>query len=386
MARPKLQGKVAGQLLRRIAGEDWPKGGGDQLPPMRQLAAQLRISPTTLAAAIRQLAGQGLFEMRPRKRIRLVAGAAELARRLLKPPPKPPEPRRLAILTMDYIRPMGKIPFYQMIVDQIITEARKRGLEATLVWWSGKESQVEVDELLRSRYDGAVCIGFGHAPTTSLVLLHGAGFPLVFMNTQIPGIRSPAVVFDLFHATQRIAEELRKLGHRNLCLMADPLNIGELDGVPAGSGVSLGWMTYLQEQGLLPTCTLPLYLPWRLNNKVVYDRGFRLIMASSERPTAIVFLFSIWAGAFLSDPEFSRLEVPEQLSLALLEIPTGLPTVPHRPPLTYLEINFTRTAQCLVETFEKLLNGESNPPIIRVALDRTLTESIGPPPARPAPA
>jgi DNA-binding LacI/PurR family transcriptional regulator len=81
-------------------------------------------------------------------------------------------------------------------------------------------------------------------------------------------------------------------------------------------------------------------------------------------------------------PEAARLKVPEQLSLATLGSMATEPAPSWSPPLTNLDIDHARTAQCIVEIIQKMIAVEPYPPVLRMPLKLQVTESIGPPPER----
>jgi len=174
---------------------------------------------------------------------------------------------------------------------------------------------------------------------------------------------------------------LAQLGHRNLCLVASHDCHSEVNPVAIpGRGRTVGWADALLEHGLMSHCVLPVYAPWDYDPLNIYDGLFRALLRSRDRPTAIVFSHSPMAKRFLADPEFSRLAVPGDVSLATFEPTTGLPTAPGRPPLTSIHIDAQRTAQCVLETVDKIIAGVPHPPTIRMPYTIDLTDSLGPVP------
>jgi DNA-binding LacI/PurR family transcriptional regulator len=376
VARPVIIDNVAKWIMRSISEGTW--SAGNQLPSVRKLASQLHVSHSTVVAVIRQLVGHGLIEVQERCRMRLAPGAAELAQRLLRPAPLAPQPRRIALLVVDQYRSRADHPFHHMLMDCITVEVNRQGWEISVVWWPVRTPLSVAQSLSRANYDAAICLGFTATNILSLAFLYLEKFPLVLFNWQPSGLDLHAVTIDLYGAARKMAATLVALGHRNLCLVTHPLSAAEV-GESSPRGMANGWVSYLEEKGLLETCSLPLYVTW--GRRDTYDSVFRMVLSSPNRPTAIVFAYGIWAKEYLLDDEFVRFEVPGGISLASLEMTVGIPALPWCPPLTNLEINHTRTAQCLVETVQKMLDGETCPLTIRVPLDMNVTESIGPPPA-----
>jgi DNA-binding LacI/PurR family transcriptional regulator len=374
MSRPQIVGKVAERILRMIAGGEWPRGG--VLPSVRQLTSQFGLSQSTVRAALHRLAREGLLEVRPRQPARLLCGAAERAQQLLKPQPRT-SPQRVAILIPEMVRPLEKNPFYFTVVKNIIGEAASRGLEASVVWWPLREQFAVAESLWKTGYEAAVFVGYRPEYVTSLFRMHERRFPLVIFNHEVPGLKLPAIIMDLYAAAQKIADCLFKLGHRNMSLVIDSLS-GLMELSPRNN-MNLGWQDYLVQQGLLERCTIPLYIPLGFGTGHG-EKALRILLKSPERPTAIVFSNSVWARNFLTDPENATLKVPAELSLATFDTTASIPAVPWSPPLTNLDIDYIRTAQCIIETIQKMLDGDLNPPTIRVRLDLHLTESVGPAP------
>jgi DNA-binding LacI/PurR family transcriptional regulator len=374
MSRPQLIGKVVERILRTIADGTWSSGSA--LPSVRRVASEFGVSACTALAAVQRVAQEGLLDIHQGRPARVLAGAAERARQLLTPKVSAVRHRRVAILISDHYQPLINHQFYAMLVGQITRQAEKRGLEAQVVWWPLQESLPLAETLPRTGYEGAVFVGVWETYLVALDRLREQKFPVLLYNYEDPRLKLPTVIEDLYGAAQHVADYLVKLGHRSLCLVAKPIALASWS--PPNRGVGCGWMDYLADHGLLATCQMPIYLPvfYRID---MFDKVFRNVLRSSDRPTALVFSHSPWAQEFLADPEFSRLKIPDELSLATFETTAGIPVTPSCPPLTYSDINHARTAECLVETLLKMLAGEPHQPVLRVKLDLTITESVGPP-------
>jgi DNA-binding LacI/PurR family transcriptional regulator len=287
----------------------------------------------------------------------------------------------LALLFPAFWMPPQRNAFYSSLINAVTNEAASRGIHVQLVPWSVR-SQIEVaDSLTAQGFEAAVIIDFQQGYTAALYRMLERGQTFMIFNIRLPGLPLPSVVFDLDAASRQIAARLANLGHRNLCLMLHPHDFNKESerGLPRNQGKGSGWLRCLGEKGLLETCSRPLYMPWE-PMLGLFSRDFRALLKSKDRPTAIVFGHSPWARAFLNDPEFSGFNVPGDLSLATFESTVNMPHVPWCPPLTSIDINYSRTAQCIMETMEKLLAGNDDIPSIRVPLDIRITESIGPAP------
>jgi DNA-binding LacI/PurR family transcriptional regulator len=385
MGQSETIDSIVENLLRRLAAGAWQPG--TTMPASRRLAAEFGVSLTTIQAALRQVADYKLIEIRPRRPVVVLSGAADMARHLLESPPARQARRRLAILIPeDHLPPASKreplmpeIPFYRAMVQNIVREAASKQIRVTPVRWP-VANQIEVaGSLSHLGYDAAFFLGYRPDYLASLFMLHRQGFPIMVFNRKIRGLPLPTVIVDDYHAGRRIAERLVHLGHRNLCMVT---SLGTTPPAAAEYTGNLsrghGWLDALRDAGISSQCALPIYSPPGL--PPFYARSFEQLINSDACPTALVFGFMPRARQFLTDPRFQSLRVPEQISLATFEHGQALPDVPWCPPMTSIEINQKRTAQCIVETIEKMLAGDSNPPSIRVPLDMTLTESIGPAP------
>jgi DNA-binding LacI/PurR family transcriptional regulator/DNA-binding transcriptional regulator YhcF (GntR family) len=382
MGQSETIDSIVENLLRRLAADAWQPG--TTMPASRRLAAEFSVSLTTIQAALRRVADYKLIEIRPRRPVVVLPGAADMARHLLESPPARQARRRLAILIPEGSLPpaskgeplMPKNLFYRMMVQNIAREAASKQIRVTPVRWPVANQLEVAGSLSHLGYDAAFFLGYRPDYVASLFMLRRQGFPIMIFNRKIRGLPLPTVIIDDYRAGRRIAERLVHLGHRNLCLVMPSVPRPTAD---AKLTRGHGWLDALHDAGVISQCTLPIYSPSR-RYVPPYARSFEQLINSDARPTALVFGHMPWTREFLTDPRFQSLRVPEQISLATFEHGPALPTVPWCPPMTSIEINQKRTAQCIVETIGKMLAGEANPPSIRVPFDTTLTESIGPVP------
>ena len=378
MGRPSIVSRIVERLVRKIAEGAWQPGA--TVPASRRLATEFGVSLTTMQAALRRAATYKLLEVVHQRRPMVVLpGAVDRARRLLARLSARPVGRRVAILIPDIYLPLTKpSPIWGLIVRDMIREAKQRKMQATLVGWAPREQVATAGSLARKGFDAAIVLGFEPVYLVSLSMLHEQGFPLVIFNRRVPGLDVPTVVIDEYAASQDLANRLVKLGHRNLCLVASSSSPNSNIPCPLIDG----WLDYLKDNGLLDTCSMPLYVPLWTLHLGIWNRMFRGRFQGRDRPTALVFVHSPWAKGFLVDPQFADLEIPRQISLATFEpLPRGTPTGPRCPPLTTVQIDHQRTVQCMIEMVEKMLSGDSTPPTIRVPLKIRQTASIGDAPA-----
>ncbi|HOI55318.1 MAG TPA: substrate-binding domain-containing protein [Phycisphaerae bacterium] len=378
MGRPEMVGRIVDRLLQRLATGTWPDGA--TLPSIRHLAREFGVSFQTIMAATHRMAEWGLLSIRQRHAMRLSPGAAARARERLAQRMHGDRPRRLAILIRDFWAPPRHNVFYGSLVAAIQTEADRQGKAAEVVYLPVRQQADTAGRLLRSGYDGAVFLAFEAEYMASVVACHENGFPVLIFNRRISGLELPSVTFDGYSASRALVERLAELGHRNLCMVASHACHAEVDSdASASHGKTVGWVDALVKHGLFEHCAMPVHVTWDYSGIGLYDGAFRRIMRSPDRPTAILFYHSPLARRFLADPEFARLAVPAEISLATYEPATDMPHAPGRPPLTSINIDPHRSAQCILETLDKMIAGVPHPPTIRVPLSIQWTDSIGPP-------
>lgn len=372
MGRPAVGNRIFEMLLRKLARGSWPPGSA--VPAARHLATEFDVSRKPLQAALRQAARHELLDVRQRRPVVVLPGAQERAQRLLAQQLKQHAVRRVALLIPDDSLPLAeRSPIWAAMVSALAQEAAKKQMRTTMVAWPPREQMNIARSLAPKGYDAAIFLGFKPDYLVSLSLLYEQGFPVVIFNRRVPGLDLPAVVIDDYAASQNLADRLVNLGHRNLCMVS---NRGSPESDIPYSRVG-GWLDYLKDNKLLDGCSMPVYVPvWPLHLGI-WNRMFTKIFHSRDRPTAIVFSHSPWAKSFLADPQFANLEVPREISLVTFEPTRSIPAALGRPPLTTVQIDYQRTAQCMIEMVEKMLDGADHSPSVRVPLKISLTGSIG---------
>jgi DNA-binding LacI/PurR family transcriptional regulator len=375
--------QIAERVLRGLSAGVWPPGSS--LPPSRELAAEFGIAPRTLMAALQRAASLGLLEIKTRHPAVVLPGAIERAGELLSDQTVRESTRQLAILITDAHLPPPRNVFYAGLTDAVVLTATRHDMHVKVVPWAIDRHLEIAASLHHSGFDAAIFIGFDLSYLDAIYMLCERRFPLVVFNRPLPGLMTPTVTVDDYSAIQRIGDYLVKLGHRNMCLVANPHHVfasGEAQrGFPGGR--THGWMDFLDTQGLITECSMPVYIPWSRRMRM-YDHTFMRVFDGSDRPTAIIFSHGPYAKDFLLDPRFADLSVPEEISLITFEAQRDIPTVPWCPELAGIEIDNSRVAQCMVEMIEKVLAGQTNLSPIRIPMKINMTESVGPAPRQAA--
>jgi DNA-binding LacI/PurR family transcriptional regulator len=367
--------EVLALLVRRIAVGQWPEGA--RLPPSRQLAAECCAAHKTLLRALHLAAKLELIDLRPRRPTTVSTGAAARAARLLGPAAGAAK-RRIALLLPDEAFPLRN-PFYVSLIESLVSEAARHGLEAALVRWHWREQLVQAQAFAAEGFVGAICLGLTGNYNMSLLRLQELAFPTVLFNRQFPGLRLPTVRVDASSGFRQLVDTLMSHGHRNLSFVshfaAEP-TAGDRD--PANV-----WMRILEERGLLKSCRTPLLvLPW-LPGLQRHARLFSGLLTGPQSPTAVVLMHSLWLRKFLREVGAARRRIPRDLSLALVSGGDRVPWVSRSgPAVTTLEIDHHRAAECLLEVLRQALSGACQPTVVRLQQTLHVTDSLGPAPPR----
>lgn len=373
MARPKVVPRVVEAILKKLAAEEWLPGS--RLPSARTLAADFAVSKGTVQAALRSVAQMKVVSAVPRKRAVVLPNAVMLSRRRLARLAHRSANRRLAILVPAEHVPI-KDPFYTLLIRDLIVEAARRGIRAGIEALP-LDGQLRAARALPQRgFHAALCVAFGPAHLPAVLMMLDQKFPVATFNRRLPGLEAPSVRIDDYQSSQRIAHILYDRGHRDLCMVAGILAASAW----SGTGRTAGWVECLREMSLLKSCSMPLYILPPYSGTSPFSPSFADQMHSPRRPTAMVFCGARHAEEFLTDPRFRDLHIADDLSVVVAEPGRQAFAVSDLPPLTTIQIDLVRTAQCCLEMIETLLGGHLNPPSIRVAEQFVLTESIGPAP------
>ena len=385
MKRVRCAQHIFEAILRNFAAGEWAPGA--PIPSMRHLASEFRTSLSTVEEVIRKAARQGLLRVRPGCATTVLPGGRANARRLWLASAARQDTHRLAILMPQHLVPQPPAPdptmrgwFYRTLVEALIHAGGLQQICCQVVPWPLEGQIAKAAALAKSDYAAALAIGFRPEHLISLYKLYERRFPVLTYNRKFLQFDLPSVRIDEYRAAQQLADLFVRRGHRNLCLVTHEWNSITGDDRKPVLTVQ-GWFDYLREHHLENECTLPVHFSdSSLLGLPLYGRAFENILASSERPTAILFSHGPWARMFLTDPRFDGLRVPEDISLAAF-FNTPQPLLAERcPPLTTASVDIPRVAECAIEIASKLIAGQWETPSIRVPLTLNITASVGPPP------
>lgn len=360
----------AAYLLRGLAAGRWK--AGETLPGVRQLAEENSVSRRPVHKAVARAAYGGLLEVRERQPTQVAAGAQVRAEQLLAKEARQAKLRRLAIVMPEGINPKSGKSFYSVLTRIIVAEARQRNFQADVLSLP-PDRQRDFAERLAHRYHAAVAIGILPDHMVCLHILSERQFPVVVFNRQIPGIDLPVLREDDYGAVCHLGRILLGLGHRNVCMISPH----QYESLYGGQSQADAWMSLLTEQGILDECTWPLVYFKDDTLPLVLDR----LLHRFGDITALVFAAPALLQCIARDERFHHLRIPGDISIATTGSMMNVVWPDFYPPVTCFELDFARTAQCMLDMICQMLGGNLHPPTVRVPLNLHLTESIGPVPS-----
>ncbi len=368
MTRRKISDHLLLAFAKRIVEGSW---GGDQaIPPARELAKQFGVARATIDAVVGEAAAEGLLVTEARRGTRVAAGAAGRARELLDRMGRTRREVRIAILMPEMRACSTQDISLRPLVQHLAEQAHKRGWTVEAVLWP-VAAQDSFPRLLDDRrFDGAFCIVARPERLMPLYFMRQRNFPVVVYNHKVFDLPLPTVMFDEYASVQELGRLLHALGHRRMCLLADPLGPGDF-----GHGRQVaGWLDFCREQELLGGWDEPVYFPGHPDPQCAMRAFFR----RRPLPTAVIFGSGRHLNAFIQMGDIG-LRVPEDLSVAASHCLADEGAGGRYPPITCTRPNLRRVAECSMELLGRMIDGEPYPPPIRLPYVLAQSESIGPP-------
>ena len=373
MSRSKLAKGIFEALTKELAASTWAEGTA--LPTTRELMRRYGVSLGPLQAALHRAARYRLIEVRQRQPMVVLPGAVERASNLAEKRSARASKRRLAILIPEANFPLAENAYWARVARSVIDEAAGHGIIATILKWP-HVSQVHFAQQLPIRgYAAALALGLTGRELVSLHEMARIRFPVLLHNRRLPELQLPAVVRDDYGAARRVAEMMIQRGHRRLCMISWPPMWDDL----GEHGRINGWRDTLHEHGLLESSSPPVVILTAPHCTFTADVGH--VLRARGGATGIVFASGSLATAVFRQEPFSKIRIPDDVSVATFDRPHGLRPTAWRAPLTTMIPNFKRMAECAVELVEKMLAGDLYPPTVRFPVEINGTESIGPVPA-----
>jgi LacI family transcriptional regulator len=316
-------------------------GSAERPPGIKQLASSLGVSVGTVSRALNNRYGVDPATrervMEAAKRLGYVPDAA--ARRLKSHPLW-----RASLLFAPFLGPNREInPAALATVEALRQCALRRGLAFNVTEFAG-------DADLIARCDAAefdVAITYGHFSAATLALLAARSVPTVSLQGLMHSGRQVPVRVDTHKAAYDAAVYLAALGHRRLALVAGPST--ELHHRGFHEGFAEAVVEFALESPESWRVSLP---PGRLTAAGAAE-ALTPVLATTPRPTAVVFASDWLACGGLDAARATGLNVPADLSV------TGFDNLPvaaeQSPPLTTFDVHLDLLADTVLQTATLLL-------------------------------
>ena len=358
---PTATTQIATQLAQQLA---WLIASGalkenDELPPVRELAGQLKINLHTVRAAYQQLDTDGLVSTRRGRRARVLKFDRARARATTADVPS---------FSIGVIIP-GFAPFYGPLLRGIEAAAAK---QPALVFMCNAHGDREtalayLDRLVARQVDGVV-IAFG---LDFDVQLPPRGRPgVVFVDS--PGFPGPSVEFDLeasqFAATRHLIEH----GHQRIGYLSPPLNY------PNVAPKYLGFQNALKTADLRHDPELVVEVPdFEIRSG---EAGANRLLDLPNPPSAIAASSDALALGAFHAINSRGLRIPQDVALVGNDDIDMAAII--RPALTTVSLPVAEAGRLSVSMLEELANGaEPDPSRIVLETELVVRETCGCPQA-----
>jgi len=257
-----------------------------------------------------------------------------------------------------------------------VIEAVERGLRdggySTLLFISGNESGTDesvVEQLMKNRVDGVIAVPGAMTPPTTYHELVEAGIKLVPLAGIIDDLAAPQITGDNYKAGRLGAEHLIGLGHRRIAYLGIPhvSNVGR----ERARGVRDAFL----EAGIPVDERLFSEIEF---NEVSAERRTAEILASGERPTALLVRHDVAARGAMRAVYAAGLSIPEDISI----VGNGdvLGSDMFRVPLTTVRFPARRMADFCVRTLLDMLSGKPvKPEMTLFDVEMVVRSSTAPP-------
>jgi len=367
--KPDRADTVLRSLLREMACNRWP--AGSRLPPVRQLEAEFLTSRLTMLEVIHRAEGAGLLTVRPRQGATVRPDAPQRAVALLAARRAANRGRRLAILIPDYYMP---VTYYREFAQGLIDAAVQQDIAAEVVEIPVFNQVGFAAEFASRGFSAAAVLGYAQSYLVAVHILMQQRFPILLLNRRPRSLDLPWVNQDEAGAVYAAVARLTALGHRNLCLVRRPLDVGPVQLLTR----EMAWVRTLRRAGLLGECALPLfYVPFADVNLTLGG-----LFSHPQRPTAVVFENGDLCERFLRSPKFSHLSIPRDLSLVTFDRIHEDGWLVDCPPVTTIEPDRHALMSAIVQRVGEMFAGTVRPENGLVPMTLRVTDSIAPPGGR----
>lgn len=368
MTRSRTSDLLLRTIARHILDGRWPEG--QKIPPVRELARMFGVARATMDAAVAKAAKAGLLKTQPRKAIHIARRAASVATRLVSDTPAT-RMVRLALLRPD--RHEGQwAREHDWVVSRVAEQAHRRGWQSEVIYWSLRRQTGFPRVLVDQGFDAAFCVVGSPERLMALHYMRQRDFPVVVYNQRFIDLPLPAVLLDEYGAVQRLGTLLHTMGHRRITLVSTVHGTLHRMGNPQING----WLDFCRRKNLLDAWDEPLHLIGHPDT----SRALRTFLRRTPRPTAIILATAELVDAFCRLDDLG-LRIPADLSVVATSLPPENKAADAAVPITCMEPNLPRMAECSLELLARMLDGEPYPPPLRLPHILIRSDSIGPPPS-----
>lgn len=350
---------LVAQLRRRIA---WliathALRPGQQLPSIRELGRSVGVHHHTVRAAYRQLAADGLLD------VRRGVGASvrpysslQLARR-----PAVSATMVLGVLIAGYD------PFYLPFLRGIESVADR--LSALTVVCVTEDSpikaKVQVGQLVAQGVDGIVVASVGSVVAEELRPVgRAAGIPIVYCDQ--PDLGDEAFLFDGARGMEEAAAHLAGHGHRRVAFLGPWPELPNVAALVAG-------IRRVVARGDLETVEQVPVEPYTIE---AAERAMAPVLAGGDHPSAVIAAADVLAFGALAAARAARVPVPEALAVVGygdLDV-AGLV----HPPLTTVAMPVEEMGRLAAERLARLISGDAAvPEVIALPTRLVIRRSCG---------
>jgi DNA-binding LacI/PurR family transcriptional regulator len=339
---PYARVPLAVQLAEQVA---WLIASGriarnDRLPPIRALASHLGVNLHTVAAAYRQLEGDGLVSTR-RGRGTIVLGY-DRSRRSSHAPDVP-------TFTVGVL-----IPQHSDYADPILEGLQDVGEENAILFAVGAThddpDRVEgyLDRLVAKNVDGMIIasLGWPQKPDLASGLLHAFAIPPI-VYVDLPDAPGPKVLFDLETGTSKAAGHLLDHGHMRVGLVTGPA------GWPHATPVWQGYLRAHEDRSVGVDPVLVFECPDLTAESG--RAGAEALLGLSLPPRAFLAASSDLAYGVMRAIRNRGMRIPEHVAVVSCEDPATATLVD--PPLTAVRLPAREMGRQAMSMLATLIQG-----------------------------
>lgn len=261
-------------------------------------------------------------------------------------------------------------PFFGPIVRGAETMARKHGYRL-LLCNSESDLRLErdyVSDLVAHRVEGLLIAPARDGSRQHLGRLVEGSFPMVLLDRLVDGLNCDSVTLDNTDAARRLVAHLIAIGHRRIAFVTDA------DDVSTGRQRLAGYRRALADGGIGFDEELVFHTS---TDQMGGYRAAQLVLALTERPTAIFTVNNMTAVGVMQALRQAHLKVPEDVALVCFDDVQHLAVM--APFLTVIDQPAETMAQVAMQLLLERIagNGGKQPRVVSFPGDLIVRESCG---------